>query len=543
MDNTYLKSNVLPALSEALTAMAVQAPEDRVEFVGRYLLSFVERHHTKTKKVQEEAAMEKKLADFLVADQIRLDEIDLVEAPIRQQQLRYESFLSSVTGYNSKQDAFDAVTKFLETQLDIPAAYIATRYTSGETTDVLKYVSKGNNDPLVLGKKLNKPAAEDGGDEAPERQGVSFEAFKLPEVPESDEPPPEDLPEGQEPVVKPPPTLQPFSITNVMRDKRVKFFGIPKLGSYLAVPFTYPTVDHENAVVYTPAEGETPASFAVVKKDAQFFIACDTIGAFRLFKKEEIARVTALGEALLTLFQRIEDQSELRLKDYLASEHITNVNTAATEFASKIVELETAALVPPPVEAAAAPAPAEGAEGEAAAPPAPVEEAPEVKTARETKAVTDVWAATTASSSLQSTLGAALHAYEVGVPLSVLKLLHTIALLTAAPPADYSDRCGDASWASLRSSGFVAKLGDCIASYDPAASVTLLHRDQRFSAIKAFVEAQAVLDAGSFPAFLQPTFVSYLLPWLTKALAAREAQLALAALSGQELEIVGWSQQ
>lgn len=529
MDNSYLKTNVLPALTEALTAMAVQAPEDRVEFVGKYLISYVERRLVQEKKQSENETMEKSLADFVVAEQIKQDEKDLAQAPVKQKSTRYESFLGSIQGYSSKQDAFDAVAKFLETQLEIPAAYVATRYVSGETIDVLKYVAKGDNDPLVLGKKLNKPAADES-EEAPERQGVSFEAFKVPEQPESEEPPAED---GQEVAPKGPPPLQPFSVVNVMRDKRVKFFGIPKLGSYVAVPFTYSSVDHDAAITFTPAEGETPASYAVARKDAQFMIACDTIGCYRLFKKEEIDRISAIGTELVSLFGRLEDSSEERLKYFLNSESITSMNAAAAEFAAKIGELEAAAVAASVPAPAAAPAPAEGEEGGAA--PAAVEEAPEVKQARETLAAVECWSKTTNNSDIRNAL-AAFAQWEVAVPTPVVKLFTAIALLTAAVPADYTDRCGDASWSVMYSSGLLARLPDLIVNFDPANSTMLMSKDQKLVNVKAFVEANTVTDAGVYPNYL-PVCGSYLVPWLTKAIAAREAQLAL---NGEGLEIASW---
>lgn len=534
MDNSYLKKNVLPALTEALTAMAVQAPDDRVEFVGKYLISYVERKLAQEKKKHEAGTMETQLSEFVVAEQINQDEKDLEQAPIKQKTSRYESFLGSIQGYSSKQDAFDAVAKFLETQLEIPAAYVAVRQTIGESVDVLKYIAKGDNDPLVLGKKLNKPAADDS-EEAPERQGVSFEAFKVPEVPESDEPPPE---EGEEVAPKGPPPLVPLSVINVMRDKRVKFFGIPKLGAYLAVPFTYPTIDHDAAITYTPADGETPASFAVARKDAQFLVACDTIGCYRLFKQEEIDRITAIGNELLALFARLEDTNEERLKYFLNREMITEMNAAAAEFAAKIGELETAAVAESaPVAAPPAAAPAEGEDPEAAAAAvaAPVEESPEVKAARETTAVIECWSKATKSSEILKALGT-FAMWEVAVPASVVKLFTTFALLSAAVPSDYTDRCGDPSWSVMYNSGFLAKIVDIIVNYDPASTTMLMSKDQKLVNIKAFVEANGVLDAGSYPNFL-PVCGSYLVPWLTKAIAAREAQLAL---NGEGLEIASW---
>ncbi len=43
MDAQYLKLNVNDAVVEALTSMAVSQPEDGVEYLGRYLLQYVER--------------------------------------------------------------------------------------------------------------------------------------------------------------------------------------------------------------------------------------------------------------------------------------------------------------------------------------------------------------------------------------------------------------------------------------------------------------------------------------------------------------------
>jgi hypothetical protein len=95
----------------------------------------------------------------------------------------------------------------------------------------------------VLGKKILKPAEDE--ETVATRQGVSFEAFKIPEVPEGDE----SVDDGEEPVVRPPPVPVPLLIDNVMRDPRVKFFGIPKLGAFVAVPFSFHSIDHEYGCV------------------------------------------------------------------------------------------------------------------------------------------------------------------------------------------------------------------------------------------------------------------------------------------------------
>ncbi len=44
MDALYLKENINNAISEALTSMVVQSPDDPIEYLGSYLLNYVDRH-------------------------------------------------------------------------------------------------------------------------------------------------------------------------------------------------------------------------------------------------------------------------------------------------------------------------------------------------------------------------------------------------------------------------------------------------------------------------------------------------------------------
>ncbi len=43
MDALYLKENVQEALAEALTSVVVGTPDDPIEYIGKYLLQYVER--------------------------------------------------------------------------------------------------------------------------------------------------------------------------------------------------------------------------------------------------------------------------------------------------------------------------------------------------------------------------------------------------------------------------------------------------------------------------------------------------------------------
>jgi hypothetical protein len=43
MDAQYLKKNVHEALIEALASMAIALPDDGIEYLGKYLVQYVER--------------------------------------------------------------------------------------------------------------------------------------------------------------------------------------------------------------------------------------------------------------------------------------------------------------------------------------------------------------------------------------------------------------------------------------------------------------------------------------------------------------------
>ena len=303
MDAAYLKKNVMEALTEALTSMAVQIPEDNVEYLGKYLLKYVERKKKAEESKSDLSGVEAELEKYLVVANAKTKVLDDKKQEEVVFQTKYRRFLDSLQfDYSNKQDAFNAVTEFIENNLNIPAAYIAVKKTAGES-ETLNYVAAGPSQKHVLGNKLVKVAAEDG-DEAPPRQGISFEAFKLPEVPEEEEPA-EEPEEGAEPVVKVPPKAQPLIIENAMREKRCKFFGIPRLGAYAAIPVVYQSIEHDEGVVMGSSDAPTeegveppPADYVFSTKESQFIIAVDTVGKFRTFKVSARTFLLHLSEIL-----------------------------------------------------------------------------------------------------------------------------------------------------------------------------------------------------------------------------------------------------
>lgn len=301
MDAAYLKSNVMTALQEAITSMAIKMPDDEVEYIGKYLKAYVERQALAKSAKEQYETSEAKLKVYQSELEVKKMLDDEKADAVKHFDNRYTNFLGTIpTEYKKKSSAMDACVAFIEENLNIPSAYIAIKKVVGES-EQLNYVSAGPRQTCVKGKILAKVAAEDGEDPPP-RQGISFEAFKLPEVPEEEI---EDPPEGEDaPPQREPPTMQPLIVDNCMREKRCKFFGIPKLGSMVAVPFSYKSVEHEAGVVSIESEeppppeepeggegeggevraGPPPPTLTISPKEAHFLIVIDSIGAYRMFK-------------------------------------------------------------------------------------------------------------------------------------------------------------------------------------------------------------------------------------------------------------------
>lgn len=304
MDASYLKKNVLDALTEGLAATAILSTDDQVEYLGKYLIQYVNRKKAANAVDTASKAVEEKLVAFNEEQQKEKEALDEIKKALDNFESKHTNTLAFINATLTKAEAYDMACSHIENNLNIPSAYIAVKRVVNET-ETLHYLAAGPNSRSAAGKKLVKVVVDESEEGGPQRTGVSFEAFKLPEVPEEE--PAEEAEEGQEKPVKEPPKAQPLVIENVMRDKRVKFFGIPKLGAFVAVPFSYQSIDHDAGCVLVPAaeEGGT-ASYQLAPKEVQFLISIDSVGKYRLFNAGDIAKVQQVGESLIKAFQKIE---------------------------------------------------------------------------------------------------------------------------------------------------------------------------------------------------------------------------------------------
>eukprot|EP00604_Paraphysomonas_vestita_P001390 CAMPEP_0174820474 /NCGR_PEP_ID=MMETSP1107-20130205/4321_1 /TAXON_ID=36770 /ORGANISM="Paraphysomonas vestita, Strain GFlagA" /LENGTH=346 /DNA_ID=CAMNT_0016035897 /DNA_START=92 /DNA_END=1129 /DNA_ORIENTATION=+ len=284
--------------------MAIVMPEDGIEYIGKYLIQYVQRQEMKkqiAKKNEEIDALAKQSRDAEVLKEVASSD---KETKKREREAKLKSFLDSLLPLSkTKQDVMNRVTQFLTEYLNIPAAYIAIVKVTGET-ESLNYYGANPGQEHVLGKKIVKQPED--SEEVPPRMGLSFDAFKLPEITEPEVE--EELAEGEEPKPKIIPKPSPIHIENVMRNSRIKFFGIPKLGAYVAIPLEYASLDHENGCQLQTNEETGEVSYIPSSINVKLIIGMDTIGKYRRFEQSEIEIAQIVGNRLIDAFLKIEER-------------------------------------------------------------------------------------------------------------------------------------------------------------------------------------------------------------------------------------------
>ena len=102
---------------------------------------------------------------------------------------------------------------------------------------------------------LKGAGTEEGGDEegSGQAEGVTFRVWE--ELPTEFGTNGEE--EGEDTESKPPAIPEYIHIENVLREPGVKFFGVPKLGAYLALPVTYSSGLHDDGIADAPPPEES----------------------------------------------------------------------------------------------------------------------------------------------------------------------------------------------------------------------------------------------------------------------------------------------
>jgi len=270
------------------------------QYLGTYLLSYVK---AKTSEASKAAAMtrytelEAQMASEKAAAAAVQAEADAAAAALVSEEDALAAALDETTDIAAQ---YAAVLSLVASRTDATGVYLGRKEKNPDGISQIQYIE--STDATMQGKVLKGVA--DGEEEGAE--GVTWGLFVSSEVEEVTT----DPETGEESTATK--TVWPADVTvgNIVRDPAVKCFGIPKLGSYMAVPVRYSGCLQEGAMEDAPPPADPvpnedgtmpevdpdappPPKYQPVFAPAEFVVGLDTAGQGREFTntEKEFARV------------------------------------------------------------------------------------------------------------------------------------------------------------------------------------------------------------------------------------------------------------
>lgn len=292
----YLNDNIGQVLSKALSDMAVQQPNDAVDFLSQWLKTYAEQEELKLIREQQEQQTEKDRA---------LTQKNEAEKASRREQ-KAVSKQSIDDGFKSLLEKFNDSEKMFEESYWSELVNVAKQYMGAQSVylglldeegledveaPLIRYLQENvfAGSPSLLDKVL--PKMKDA-----ETQNLTYGAVTE-SVPEEElaqkclwkpAPPPQPpVPEGEEPPPPPEgPKYLPVSVPCVTDNATIHYFEMPRLGAYLATPLVYPSY-------------YTQEAYAEAKK----------------FEEEKAAEQKALAEKMAERQAQIDEAKEKGLEE------------------------------------------------------------------------------------------------------------------------------------------------------------------------------------------------------------------------------------
>ncbi|CAN0064085.1 unnamed protein product [Pylaiella littoralis] len=390
MDAEFLKRTVGEPLSEALTSLVVAQPADPIEFIGEALLDYINRREAesnRTKHVsevtrllemaqeQQEVARAERAAGETAA-QAKLDVEQQAEADMAKASTHSEVYAKALS--------------LVKETLGATGAQLGRKLVV-EGQDIVEFIAASEGREDMVGKELKGlKEGEDPEDGEAKEEGVTFNLWKKSEQPPPAEPVFDEegelVPDETEPELIPP---EQVLVENVVRDPRIKFFGIPKLGAYLALPISYGSWLHPGGISTTPPpleddqspEGESgeadeaddtaaaaaaeeiaegaegaeaekppkaPASlYSKSEAPVQLVLCVDTMGQGRCFSLSDIAWAKAWAAKVKAGVEALESrmfENETTVVPMLIGVEVTEIVSKVNEGEEPAVEEALAAL-------------------------------------------------------------------------------------------------------------------------------------------------------------------------------------------------------
>ncbi|KAG7401175.1 hypothetical protein PHYBOEH_002359 [Phytophthora boehmeriae] len=345
VDHAYLRRTVGAPLTEAMDQLAILQPEDPVEFLGQYLLK-----HVANVETQEQLQLrrdQQQQSDVPSPLQHPTDSYAASTEEVNQQQLQWEKqqqeeqlMQTQLHREPSVSLVFHKFLQWLCTTLEAEEAYVGRKCTDPQGNSVVHFVASSRpQDSKVVDKFVTQPP--DGEeDEARRDLGVTFDVFKEVAPVTEDGSPVLDA-EGNP---LPPASVKFVQVENVLRDPRVKFFGVPKLGALLTRAGQYKSYLH--ADVLNESNPEEPN---VVEQSLVFSVDTPWVKHARSPRQRQSDFVASQRYSSL----RSRKKSELCMKDFergSSDEPILREFLVAFAAQVSVQEDNLATQLPPPAE-------------------------------------------------------------------------------------------------------------------------------------------------------------------------------------------------
>mmetsp|Transcript_30520 Transcript_30520/g.68438 ORF Transcript_30520/g.68438 Transcript_30520/m.68438 type:complete len:412 (-) Transcript_30520:288-1523(-) len=349
MDAAYLKKTVGQPLTNALTSMVTDQPRDPVEYIGQYLIRYADREEGKNKTAElfakaarlaeeKDEAVAKAEAEAKAAEEAKSAALP-----------GEEELLAELRSTREVPDLYPRFLEMCKLATGATSAYIGVKQMSEAGPDgeppslpVITYIA-GSEGSEIEGQAMTGGDPEN--EEGPPPEGITFGLFKGTEPPENPDADPEGE-EGEAPLIYPTELIVP----NVVRHQGMKFFGVPKIGAYLAVPIKYKSCLHADGIGEPsgepPAEGAKPGKEPVYHQ-VEMVLGLHTMGqAGRQFTEGEVAKAKRLALEVAEALARAELTvwaTEVEAKE-VEAEKESDVSEAVAQ-AKAIAEAEADAAV------------------------------------------------------------------------------------------------------------------------------------------------------------------------------------------------------
>ncbi|ETP34747.1 hypothetical protein F442_16973 [Phytophthora nicotianae P10297] len=303
LDHAYLRQTVGAPLTEAMVQLAILQPEDPVEFLGNYLLK-----HVANVETQQKLQKQKQRPGLVTPrDNTQQDPVDTEQ---QQHQLEWEKVLEEEKQVHDQLHnepsmvlVFQRFLEWICSMLNAEEAYIGRKCVDPQGNCVIHFIASSKHPQSTVVDNFVAQPTDEGDEEGVRRGiGVTFDVFKEIVPTDEDGNPAVDT-EGNALPASPPKFVH---IENVLREPRVKFFGVPKLGALLARAGQYKSYLH--ADVRNESNPEEPNVL-----EQWLVFSADTIGQARPFTKKEIDRFRHATELFLTTLE--ETERALYIKD------------------------------------------------------------------------------------------------------------------------------------------------------------------------------------------------------------------------------------